>query len=121
HPGVPGYASALLIAAAAGSFLAAIGLAVGIRAPGWRLAVTVSALCTAAYLVSRTAGLPGFRETVGDWHNPLGTLGLLIEALLAAIYISLRVGWNVDAPEQRDWDTYFSRPAPADEGVPRAS
>jgi hypothetical protein len=108
HSTAPSYVNGLLIAAAVGSLLAAVGLVAGFRRAGWRLAVTVSGLCCVAYLVSRTLGFPGFSAAVGAWHNPVGTLSLLLEVLLLAVYISLRLGWNVDAPGQRDWNTYFS-------------
>jgi hypothetical protein len=108
HSSAPSYVNGLLIAAAVGSVLAAAGLVVGFRRAGWGLAVTVSGLCCVAYIVSRTLGLPGFPAAVGAWHDPVGTLSLLLEVLLLAVYVSLRLGYNVDAPGQRDWDTYFS-------------
>jgi ABC-type phosphate transport system permease subunit len=109
HAPMPVYVSGLLIAAAVGSVLAAVGLVVGFRSGSWRLAVAVSGLCIGGYIVSRTIGFPGFSAAVGAWHYPLGTLALMLEAVLLAVYISLLVGWNVDSPGQRDWDTYFSR------------
>lgn len=108
HSTAPSYVNGLLIAAAVGSWLAAAGLVAGFRSAGWRLAVTISGLCCVAYIVSRTLGFPGFAAAVGAWHNPVGTLALLLEALLLAVYVSLRLGWNVDVSGQRDWDTYFS-------------
>jgi ABC-type proline/glycine betaine transport system permease subunit len=110
HSTAPSYVNYLLIAAAVGLLLAAVGLVAGFRSAGWRLAVTISSLCCVSYIVSRTLGFPGFPAAVGAWHDAMGTLALLLEVLLLAVYVSLRVGWNVDVPGQRDWDTYFSGP-----------
>jgi hypothetical protein len=110
HAAMPSYVSGLLLAAGAAAFLAGLGLLTGFRSAGWRLAVVVSGGCFVAYLVSRTVGMPGFAAAIGAWHTPLGTLALTLEALLAALYLSLRLGWNVDAPGERDWETYFSYP-----------
>lgn len=108
----PGYVTGLLVAAAVGSLSAAGALLAGARRAGWGLAVAVSGWCGAAYLISRTVGLPGFSVAVGAWHDPVGTLALVGELVLVAVYVSLRVGTNVDGPGERDWDTYFSGPAP---------
>lgn len=110
QPATPGYVAGLLGVGAVGSFVAALGLVVGRRAAGWLLAVATSLLCLIAYLLSRAIGLPGFGAAVGAWHHPVGTVSLLLEAFVVGLYVSLRVGWNVDARGQRDWDTYFSRP-----------
>jgi hypothetical protein len=117
HSVAPRYVTGLLIVAAVGSLVAATALVVGFRRVGWGLAVTVSGLGGVAYIVSRTLGFPGFSAAVGAWHDPVGTLSLLLEVLLLAVYISLRLGWNVDAPGQRDWDTYFSGPAATQDEV----
>ncbi|MGH3319515.1 MAG: hypothetical protein ACRDN9_04930 [Streptosporangiaceae bacterium] len=108
HSTAPGYVIGLFLAASVGSFLAVAGLLAGFRGVSWKLGAAISGLCFVGYVVSRAIGLPSFSAAVGAWHSPLGTVGLVLEALLLALYVSLLVGWNVDAPGQRDWDTYFS-------------
>lgn len=105
----PSYLDGLFLAAAAGGFVAAVALLAGIRALGWGSAITVSGLCLVGYLVSRTAGLPGFVSGTGAWHDALGTVSMLIDMAVLALYLSIRIGWNVDVAGARDWDTYFSR------------
>lgn len=105
----PVYLTILFLLACAGGLVAAAALFTGFRGFGWRLAILVAGLCLIGYLVSRSAGLPGFATGVGAWHNALGTVSMLIEAVLLAVYASIRAGWNVDVAGARDWNTYFSR------------
>lgn len=126
HSTAPNYVNGLLAAAAVGSWLAMACFVAGVRSVGvlsvgWGLAATASGLCGIGYIVSRTLGLPGFSAAVGAWHDPLGTLSLVLEVLLLAVCGSLRLGWNVDTAGQRDWTTYFSGREPSAGEVTRES
>ena len=68
--------------------LAAICLALAVRLrfglDRWALAAA-SGIATAAmigYILSRTTGLPGATDDIGDWANPLGLAALAVEAVL---------------------------------------
>jgi len=52
---------------------------------GWAAGVLLGAGPFAAYIASRTVGLPGDRGDVGNWGYWLGTVSLLVEAALAML------------------------------------
>jgi hypothetical protein len=75
-----------LFMALAGACLALAGrLAIGLDR--WAAAAVLGlALATiAGYVMSRTTGLPGAADDIGDWANPLGLGALCAEAALVAI------------------------------------
>ncbi len=41
----------------------------------------------AGYVVSRTTGLPGATDDIGDWANALGLATLAVEAALVALAV----------------------------------
>ncbi|HEX6121981.1 MAG TPA: hypothetical protein VFY89_02420, partial [Ktedonobacterales bacterium] len=62
---------------------------------GWVLGLLVTAGALVAYLVSRTAGLPGLPDDDSTWTLQLGILSLIVEAafiLLASAVLTGRVG-----------------------------
>lgn len=73
------YKGLLFLANAAGSLVAAAGLARGAR---WALplGLLVAGSTALGYVVSRTVGLPGL-PVDPDWLEPLGVLSVLAEAL----------------------------------------
>jgi hypothetical protein len=65
------------------NFLGALAAAVGIyrgRRWGWALGFLIAAGAFVAYVISRTAGLPGLPVET-EWLEPLGVLSLIVEAL----------------------------------------
>src|SRR4051812_6063797 len=44
--------------------------------------LTLALAPMAGYVVSRTTGLPGATDDIGDWANPLGLAALAVEAAL---------------------------------------
>jgi hypothetical protein len=54
---------------------------------GWVLGVLVAGGAFVGYIVSRTAGLPGFEMAVGMWGFPPGTLSLVLETLFVAVFV----------------------------------
>lgn len=105
----PVYVKGLFLAASVAAFAAAGSLACGFRKLGWGIASAVAVLGVLGYVVSRTAGLPGFASAVGAWQEPLGTVALLLDVAVVAVYASVLLGVNVDTVGARDWDTYYSR------------
>jgi hypothetical protein len=45
----------------------------------WRATAVVTALALAAYVASRTIGLPGASDDIGNWGETLGVLNLVSE------------------------------------------
>jgi len=73
----------LLIAAAL-----ALGGAVLVRRVGLRLWLAVGALAGSAllgYVVSRTIGIPGDDDDIGNWRCPLGLATLTVEVIVLAL------------------------------------
>lgn len=86
----------------AGTLVSALGILRGARW-GWTLGSAISAVAIVAYAISRTLGLPGFGEAVGEWAKPLGTIVVILEALYLGLHFSIFTGLNVASPDKRDW------------------
>jgi hypothetical protein len=54
----------------------------------WTLVTLVAGLTLIAFVVSRTAGLPNFKDDIGNWSEPLGLASLFVEgvAVLLGLY-----------------------------------
>jgi hypothetical protein len=73
------YVGVLFAISVVGALAAAFGIARGERW-GWWLGVLVAGSSFIAYLLSRTIGLPGFRENSWEeFAEPMGLLSLLVE------------------------------------------
>jgi hypothetical protein len=72
--------------------VAALGLAVVLLVSDrrwlWAAAGAVGALTVAAYVLSRTAGLPRLGDDVGNWTDPLSFPALAAEIALVAIAVA---------------------------------
>jgi hypothetical protein len=53
----------------------------------WRAAALVPALAIAAYVVSRTVGLPQIQDDVGNWTEPLGVVSVAAEAVMVLLVL----------------------------------
>jgi hypothetical protein len=75
----------LFMALAGACGVAAVRLAQGLdrSARAYVLALAVAPIV--GYGLSRSTGLPGATDDVGDWANPLGVAALVVEAWLAAL------------------------------------
>ena len=73
-----------------GTLVAVVGIAQGMGW-GWLLGALLAGGAFVAFIISRTAGLPGFGEAIGKWE-PMGIYSLFVEALfiLLAILVGLR-------------------------------
>jgi hypothetical protein len=56
---------------------------------GWAAGVLLGAGPFAAYILSRTVGLPGDPGDVGNWGYWVGTVALLVEAALVTLSVSM--------------------------------
>ena len=86
----------------AGTLLSALGILRG-RQWGWTLGSVICAFAFVAYIISRTLGLPGFGEAIGDWATPAGTMAEIFEAGYLGLHFSVITGMNVASPDKRDW------------------
>jgi hypothetical protein len=94
------YIGVLFILSVVGAVAAAIGIARNERW-GWHVGLLVAGGSIAAYLLSRTVGLPFFRENSWEaFAEPIGLLSLLVEGLFVAVAASvLAYRSTVGSPE----------------------
>ena len=78
----------LYLALMAGTFLVAALLLRTDSRLAWSLALLMAGLTFLGFVLSRTSGLPGFHDQVGDWLEPLGLSSMFVEGsiVLLALY-----------------------------------
>ncbi len=84
------YVGVLFIALSVVSIVLAAALVIRDSLLVWSLTSVVTALAVAAFLLSRTVGLPQIGDDVGNWGEPLGFPALAAEvvaALVAAVVL----------------------------------
>ncbi len=80
---VPLYKGYLFYALEIGGVFAAILLITPRAATaGWVLALGVAVGPVSGYILSRSIGLPGYSDDIGNWFEPLGVASLVVEGLL---------------------------------------
>jgi hypothetical protein len=75
----------LFIALAAACVALAARLAFGRDRWSAAAVLTLAVVPMAGYVLSRSTGLPGATDDVGDWANPLGLAALVVEAGLVLL------------------------------------
>lgn len=107
------YLGALFLLNFAGSAVAAVGIARAGQGWAWLLGAAVAGGALAAFLWSRTIGLPGFPEGVGQWWNFLAWMSFAFELpFLAVAGLALtRRGRTLVGAEQRRIDRERLPPA----------
>jgi hypothetical protein len=89
-----GYLGALFIAAIIGSLLLAAILTRTSDGLVWTATGGLAAVILLCYVVSRSVGLPGFTDDVGEWAGAPGLASMVIEGLLvfltAAVLLTRR-------------------------------
>jgi hypothetical protein len=53
----------------------------------WMLAGGAAGLTLLGYILTRTTGLPGFPDNVGNWREPLGLASLWVEGLVLVLSV----------------------------------
>jgi hypothetical protein len=89
------YKGWLYLALIAGSLASAALLVRGDDRRGWLGALLLPAGAFAAFVWSRTVGLPGGADDIGNWWEPLGLASLFVEGVLVALsgaVLSARTG-----------------------------
>ena len=51
----------------------------------WAATGALPALVLIGYILSRTSGLPGFTDDIGEWSEPLGLVSMVFEGLLVCL------------------------------------
>lgn len=65
-----------------GVFAAILLLTPRAASAGWVLALVVAVGPVSGYTLSRSIGLPGYSDDIGNWFEPLGVASLVVEGLL---------------------------------------
>jgi hypothetical protein len=79
------YVGVLYLVLIAGCLAAAGGLLGRNPWRAWTLTAAVAAAPFLGYIVSRSVGLPGATDNIGNWTEPLGLAALFVEFLVMAI------------------------------------
>jgi hypothetical protein len=79
------YRGWLYVALIAGTLLAAGALVRRSDTRAWAAAAALSAGAFGAFVVSRTVGLPGGGDDIGNWWEPLGLASLFVEGAVVAL------------------------------------
>jgi hypothetical protein len=98
------YAGVLFIALATAALVNAALLLTTQDERAWALTAALSVSALAAYLISRSVGLPLLGDDVGDWLNPLGVLAVLSEAtalLVAGLALRAARAYRTDTDTVR--------------------
>ena len=78
----------LFVVLAVACLALALRLVQGLDRWSWAAVAALAAVPLAGYIASRTTGLPGDHEDVGDWANALGIAALAVEAALVPLAIT---------------------------------
>jgi hypothetical protein len=81
------YQAYLFIALIAGCIALAVVARRAPERPWWTGVLAVSVLPFIAFVVSRTAGLPGGEDDIGAWAEPSGIASLVFEAVTAIVAV----------------------------------
>ena len=79
------YKGVLFVLNGLGAMIAAAGVAFGVRSWGWGLGLAIAFGSIAAYVASRTIGLPGLPAEPDAWLEPLGVASLVAEGFYTAL------------------------------------
>lgn len=76
------YIGALELSLAAACVPLAVVLLISPGRPVWDLALALNLVSIAIFVASRTVGLPGSSDDIGNWSQLLGAVSLLTEAVV---------------------------------------
>lgn len=83
------YKGWLYLALIVGSLVTARALLSGSDSLAWVAATLLPLGALAAFVISRTAGLPGGGDDIGNWSEPLGLASLFVEGSLITLGASV--------------------------------
>ena len=79
------YLGLLFIGAVVIAVALSAALTIGSDTGVWTATAVLPALILLGYLLSRTTGLPGATDDVGEWEEPLGLVSLVVEGLTLCV------------------------------------
>ncbi len=79
------YVGVLELALAAAATVTAVALVVEPVRDVWLVAAVLVGAAIVAYVVSRTVGLPGSMDDIGNWGEPIGVINLVAETMVLAL------------------------------------
>ena len=68
---------------------------------GWLLALGVAAGPLTGFILTRTVGLPGARDDIGNWTEPIGVASLVVEGTLLLLSLTVLSTYAKDGERQR--------------------
>jgi hypothetical protein len=80
-----GYLGALFIAVVAASLVLATVLVRTSDERAWVAAGGLAGLVLLGYIISRSVGLPGFTDDVGEWSEPAGLASMVVESFVVLL------------------------------------
>ena len=113
-----GYLGALFICAVVASLLLAAVMTRTGADPAWAAVGGFAALILLFYVISRSVGLPGFTDDIGEWAEPLGLASMVAEGLtvcVSAAVLGTRhpLRRSADSTEPAPQAARGTRPGPA--------
>lgn len=63
-------------------------LLAGRTAVGWFLALGVAAGPLAGFIVTRSVGLPNYKDDIGNWTEPIGVIAMVVEVVLLLLALA---------------------------------
>jgi hypothetical protein len=75
------------VALSAAAVVAIVMLAVGDRR-GWPLAAATTGSTLVGYVLTRTTGLPGSMDDIGNWSEPLAIWAMVAEVVVCALAVA---------------------------------
>jgi hypothetical protein len=85
----PGYVQAMYYALELGGVLTAITLLVPRFTARWGFALGIGISPIVGYVLSRSTGLPNYTDDIGNWFEPLGVAGLVVETVLVVACLGM--------------------------------
>ena len=101
-----GYVGGLFIAAVVACLAIAATLTRTSDDRAWAAAGGLATLILLGYVLSRTVGLPGFTEDIGEWSERLGLASLVAEGLLVFVTGAVLVTRHLPMP----WNAVAAAP-----------
>ncbi|MGZ4590579.1 MAG: hypothetical protein ACXV2H_03980 [Actinomycetes bacterium] len=68
---------------------------------GWLLALGVAAGPLTGFILTRTVGLPGARDDIGNWTEPIGVASVVVEGTLLLLSLTVLSTYAKDGERQR--------------------
>ena len=87
--GEQAYKGWLYVGLIAGSIVTAAALIRSSDSRAWLAAALLPLGALAGFVVSRTVGLPGGADDIGNWTEPLGLASLFVEGCLVALSVAV--------------------------------